>query len=286
MSLRRSPRRTPAFLAANRANAQKSTGPRTAPGKQRSAANAFRTGNRTSPAFWPRGLSHREVAEFYALRDALDRALSAGTQGQKLVGLASMLVWSVRRSAERKLRTLGPETRRLMADRLIPVPHFWHRNIPRPGWKVTVTVLARRGRRRRCDMGSIPTTGPAPGAIRVPEARPARLHLITRVTCTGHPQFNRGLEGVALSLKPGAKQEKRTNPECQTKQDTYKNIAPNPNCQGVPEPSRAAEPLPRKSILSRLLRAWTRARLRGRFLRITGGRPEIASDRGAKSGGE
>ena len=39
MSLRRSPRRSAAFLAANRANAQKSTGPRTAPGKQRSAAN-------------------------------------------------------------------------------------------------------------------------------------------------------------------------------------------------------------------------------------------------------
>ena len=108
----RPPRRTPAFLAANRSNAQKSTGPRTALGKQRSAANAFRNGNRASPAFWTRGLSHRELAEFYALRAALDRALCAGSEGQKLVGLATAMVWSVRRYAERHLRTLPPEKRR------------------------------------------------------------------------------------------------------------------------------------------------------------------------------
>jgi hypothetical protein len=235
MSLRRSPRRTPAFLAANRANAQKSTGPRTAPGKQRSARNAFRTGSRTSPAFWTRGVSHREVAEFQALRDAIDRALSAGTKGQKLVGLATALVWSVRRSAERKLRTMRPETRRLMAKRLIPVPHFWHRAIPRPGWKVTVTVLARRGRRRQCDLSSIPGVG----AIRMPEARPARVHVITRVTCTGHPLFNRGPEGVALSTKPGAQgAEIRTNPECNRKHEAYKNVAPNADCSGSPLPVR------------------------------------------------
>ena len=35
MSLRKSPSRTQAFLAANRANAQKSTGPRTPEGKAR-----------------------------------------------------------------------------------------------------------------------------------------------------------------------------------------------------------------------------------------------------------
>ena len=67
MSLRRSPRLTPVFLAANRANAQKSTGPRTAPGKQRSARDAFRTGSRTSTTFWTRGMPHREVAEFQCL---------------------------------------------------------------------------------------------------------------------------------------------------------------------------------------------------------------------------
>ena len=236
MSLRRSPRRTPAFLAANRANAQKSTGPRTESGKQRSAANAFRTGTRTTPAFWTRGVSRRELAEFQALRDTLDLALSAGSEGQKLVGIATRLAWSVRRYAERQLRTLPPEKRRLIENRLVPVARCWHRAIPRPGWKVTMTVLVRRGRRRRCDLSLIPPVG----AVRMPEPRPARAHVITRVTCTGHPLFNRGPEGVALSTKPGAKRpEIRRNPEYAGKQEIYKNIAPNANWRGIAGRPRA-----------------------------------------------
>jgi hypothetical protein len=268
MSLRRSPHRTPAFLAANRANAQKSTGPRTAPGKQRSAANALRTGKRASPAFWPRVLSHSELAEFHALRDAIERAVSADGKNQNVAGKAARLVWSVRRYAERFLKTLPPDARRQIANRLIPVPRFWHSAIPGPGWKVTVTVFARRGRRRRSDTSSIPTIGLAMGAIRkpdvgaalvaaqvtertrngrpqgpplrqidppAPEAKPARVHVITRVTCTGHPQFNRGPEGVPLSTKPGARRaEIRMNPESITKQDAYKNIAPNADSPRVP----------------------------------------------------
>jgi hypothetical protein len=205
MSLRRSPRPTAALLAANRA--QKSTGPRTALGKQRSAANAFRTGSRTSPALCARGLWQREVAEFHAWQAALDRALSGGTEGRKFVGMVTRLAWSVRRSAERQLRTMRPETRRLLAGRLIPVPRRWHRKIPRSGGKVMVTVFARRGRRPGCDM----TLMPAVAAIRMPEAKPARVHVIARVTCTGHPQFNRGPERVPLSLKPGARQAEKTN---------------------------------------------------------------------------
>ena len=50
MSLRKSPRLTPAFLAANRRNAQKSTGPRTAGGKARARLNRLRHGRR-SPLF-------------------------------------------------------------------------------------------------------------------------------------------------------------------------------------------------------------------------------------------
>ena len=252
MSLRRSPRRTLAFLAANRANAQKSTGPRTAPGKERSAANALRTGKRASPAFWPRVLSHSQLAEFHALRHAIERAVSASGENQNVAGRNTRLIWSVRRYAERYLRTLPPDARWQIAKRLIPVPRCWRSAIPGPGWKVTVTVFARRGRRRRCDLSPIPTIdppigptmGPAAGAIRTPEARPAnwerghpcphRVYVITRVTCTGHPQFNRGPEGVPLSSKPGAKlPEKRTNPECLRNQETYENIAPNADCHGA-----------------------------------------------------
>jgi len=46
MSLRKSPRVTPAMLAANRANAKKSTGPRTSAGKARVRLNPLKRGNR------------------------------------------------------------------------------------------------------------------------------------------------------------------------------------------------------------------------------------------------
>src|SRR5579864_503887 len=44
MSLRKSPTRTPALLEANRRNARKSTGPRTARGKAQTRLNALRNG--------------------------------------------------------------------------------------------------------------------------------------------------------------------------------------------------------------------------------------------------
>ena len=47
MSLRKSPTRTPALLEANRRNARKSTGPRTARGKAQTRMNALRSGERS-----------------------------------------------------------------------------------------------------------------------------------------------------------------------------------------------------------------------------------------------
>ena len=47
MSLRKSPTLTPARIEANRRNAQKSTGPRTARGKGQSRMNSLRTGERS-----------------------------------------------------------------------------------------------------------------------------------------------------------------------------------------------------------------------------------------------
>jgi hypothetical protein len=47
MPLRKSPTLTPALLAANRRNAQKSTGPRTAGGKARARRNSLRKGTRS-----------------------------------------------------------------------------------------------------------------------------------------------------------------------------------------------------------------------------------------------
>ena len=48
MSLRKSPALTPARLEANRRNAQKSTGPRTARGKSQSRMNSLRSGTRSA----------------------------------------------------------------------------------------------------------------------------------------------------------------------------------------------------------------------------------------------
>jgi len=283
MSLRRSPRRTPAFLAANRANAQKSTGPRTSTGKQRSAANAFRNGNRTTPAFWTHGLSHRELAEYYALRDAIDRALCPGSQGQKLVSVVTDMVWSVRRCAERHLRTLSPEKRRRLENRFARVARCWHRAIPRPGWKVTVTVLARHGRCRRCDLMSIPTLRRALGPMRTAEPRPARVHVIAKVTCTGHPLFNRGPEGVPLSTKPGAKPpEIRTKPEYGGKEVNYANVSPNPDCPNAsparPDPLRVMGS--RTAAPRRLWRTRRREAARG-IQQAQGTRRLISETRGA-----
>ena len=49
MGLRQSPLRTPAMLAANRANALKSTGPPTAQGKARVALNPLKHGGLRRP---------------------------------------------------------------------------------------------------------------------------------------------------------------------------------------------------------------------------------------------
>jgi hypothetical protein len=48
MSLRKSPTMTPARLEANRRNAQKSTGPRTARGKAQSRMSGLKHGGRSS----------------------------------------------------------------------------------------------------------------------------------------------------------------------------------------------------------------------------------------------
>lgn len=37
----------------------------------------------------------------------------------------------------------------------------------------------------------------------MPEARPARVHVITGVTCTGHPLFNRGPEEGSAEYPTG-----------------------------------------------------------------------------------
>lgn len=93
MSLRKSPTLTPAMLEANRRNAKKSTGPRTARGKAQTRMNALRTGERSRicrslmlaclyapPGWvdqWARELLTREMALHPVIRKEAEIAMQA-----------------------------------------------------------------------------------------------------------------------------------------------------------------------------------------------------------------
>jgi len=70
MSLRKSPRRTRALLAANRRNSRKSTGPRTELGKWHSAGNAVRHYRRTQFASCI-PIENRQIRDFEDFRLSL-----------------------------------------------------------------------------------------------------------------------------------------------------------------------------------------------------------------------
>ena len=110
MSLRRSPRRTAAFLAANRANAQKSTGPRTALGKQASAANGFRA--RTAPDLWQLSLLPRNLDEVLAGRPIPPEVVLFNHPVRERWEARSEIVREIRRVRERLLRWRRREARR------------------------------------------------------------------------------------------------------------------------------------------------------------------------------
>ena len=74
MSLRRSPQLTPAALAARRANALKSTGPRTARGKARAALNALKHGRYTRDLAGR--LARAQCSEESALWQAIRRRIA------------------------------------------------------------------------------------------------------------------------------------------------------------------------------------------------------------------
>ena len=85
---------SPARLAANRANAQRSTGPRTVEGKARSSMNAVKHGLRSRQPL----LADEDPAEFHELRDRLVEALAPdGVHEELLVDDAVALVWRLQR---------------------------------------------------------------------------------------------------------------------------------------------------------------------------------------------
>ena len=84
------PRPSQRKIAANRANAKKSTGPKTEAGKERSAQNAVKH-RLTSRRFW---LADEERADYLARQEALYDALRPQSEAEaRLVDLAAMSLW-------------------------------------------------------------------------------------------------------------------------------------------------------------------------------------------------
>ena len=97
-------------LAANRRNAQKSTGPRTKPGKQRAAANSWKHGLTASHTL----ISVEERAEFEAFRATLiAEHRPAGAQELMLVTQIANSFWRIQRI---QLATVGEFDRGLDED--------------------------------------------------------------------------------------------------------------------------------------------------------------------------
>ena len=144
MALRRSPLLTPASLAARRANALKSTGPRTERGKQRTRLNRLLHGGRLrlipTLAWQPLG-QQLEFAHIYA---ALHKALvPRRAELGLLLRLASGLWW-LKRTGERLARDLSFRAEIRARRGWLPPPLGMQ--LPWRDGRLTVSVSVRRGR--------------------------------------------------------------------------------------------------------------------------------------------
>ena len=214
MSLRKSPTRTPALLAANRANAVKSTGPRTREGKARVARNALRLGLHACSFSLLLGKSRRAWDEFTRLYRALDAALLPEETEIELVMGTVLRVWALKLGLMRW--AASPQEREewfAQSGGVCPAP--LQLLIKRPGWKVRVSVYLRWGRGRG---GHWWEPGP-----RWKERR-ARLHIVVTVTASmGHPLLGCSrLEEVPRGIAPRV--VFGTKPECARKHGGSENV--------------------------------------------------------------
>ncbi len=142
MSLRRSPTRTPALLAANRANAQKSTGPRTPEGKNRVALSALRHGLHAPNFLSALGKSSRALEQFSGLYRALDAALLPDETAMDLLKRTVLRVWAMKQALMRWTASRA-EREAWFAETggVFPAPE--QIVIKRPGWRVRVSFGVR-----------------------------------------------------------------------------------------------------------------------------------------------
>jgi len=212
MSLRKSPRRTRAFLAANRANSRRSTGPRTTAGRRHSSWNAVRHGRRTRASCRSIPLAMNDLKAFtdfyFKLHDAIIPADSL--VGEQAVLIRALEAWKVKRLLDRWIDRQKEEDWLILAAGAVRPPSFWRLKLRRPGlsvpdWTVTVSVWLRWGR--------------APGMSRRQAAqendRPDRPRMHTMVSV-----HSNGPSRPAETPEP-----ERTKPECDTSQRGSKNMS-------------------------------------------------------------
>jgi len=144
MSLRKSAERTPALLAANRANAPKSIRLQSiSKSRQRELLKGLRDGGRLARSLEILAraplLQQLDFARLYA---NLHKAVAPEPSEVDLVLAAAAFVWRAKRRMENRVRT----ARFRVAARKGQLPPPWRMPLQRPGGLVTVTVWVRPGR--------------------------------------------------------------------------------------------------------------------------------------------
>jgi len=154
MSLVKSPTLTPAKLAACRANAQKSTGPRTSEGKRRIILNSLKHGERSRDFVGSlrKAGSPEEKASYVDLYFRLEQLLQPTTaEGRKQLDALLRELWCTQRAVSRLLNrpwpNVSPSKRASLVESAasrITVRSPIHLVVP---WgRVTLRLCLRRGR--------------------------------------------------------------------------------------------------------------------------------------------
>jgi hypothetical protein len=214
--MRKSPTRTPALLAANRANAQKSTGPRTPEGKNRVALSRLGEGVNARDFLSTLAKSSHASQEFSALYRALYMALLPDKTDETAMDVFNrtvLRVWTLKQEIIRWAASPAEqEAWFAKTGGALPLPLLLL--IPRPGWRVRISIWVRRGRGRGHRLLQTGTGS---------EKGRARLHVVVTVTASlGHPlgctkldSLDEVVEGVAprvvFKVKPECFRKHRDN---------------------------------------------------------------------------
>ena len=238
---------TPAKRAANRANALKSTGPRTAAGKRHSSMNAWRHGWRTevTPSCIPdRG---REAAAYARFKRALRVAVLPveGEKGEQVLLKIAAATWKVKRNYERWLATRTDDEFFLMDTGVAPRPAGWRLKLRRTdGWWVTISVRRNRapGSARMLPYLDPELTGVEgcrawAGEPRVLD-RP-RQHVMVKLSCVRHPWFaEAGSRAVDMS---GMEVVPQTAPDSTPESTNPPSPQASGDCPASPELNTASQ---------------------------------------------